>query len=146
MIDPVLLALEGPWMPITLSGMVLAVFALIVAFFTYSKVVARSDGDDRMREIAASIQDGAMAFLKTEYKILGVFVAVIFALLCIAGDPKTGLCFLAGANSIFHGERLLTTPNPEVTTDESLFAKLGIQPMDIGPTDAPHWPPRAMSR
>jgi biotin synthase len=47
-------------------------------------------------------------------------------------DPSTqALCFLAGANSIFHGERLLTTPNPEATTDEGLFAKLGIQPMDI---------------
>ncbi|MEQ1598661.1 MAG: biotin synthase BioB [Methylotenera sp.] len=37
------------------------------------------------------------------------------------------LCFLAGANSIFYGEKLLTTGNPEAETDQKLFAKLGIK-------------------
>ena len=37
------------------------------------------------------------------------------------------LCFIAGANSIFYGEKLLTTGNPEVETDKNLFAKLGIK-------------------
>jgi biotin synthase len=37
------------------------------------------------------------------------------------------LCFLAGANSIFYGEKLLTTGNPEAETDKKLFAKLGIK-------------------
>jgi biotin synthase len=36
------------------------------------------------------------------------------------------LCFIAGANSIFYGEKLLTTGNPEAETDQKLFAKLGI--------------------
>ncbi len=39
------------------------------------------------------------------------------------------LCFLAGANSIFHGPRLLTTPNPERVRDNALFDKLGLMPM-----------------
>ena len=39
------------------------------------------------------------------------------------------LCFVAGANSIFYGEKLLTTPNPEAATDKKLFAKLGIHSM-----------------
>jgi biotin synthase len=39
------------------------------------------------------------------------------------------LCFLAGANSIFYGEKLLTTGNPDVQNDRALFAKLGINPM-----------------
>ncbi len=43
-------------------------------------------------------------------------------------DAVQALCFLAGANSIFHGERLLTTPNPERSRDEELFARLGIAP------------------
>jgi biotin synthase len=38
------------------------------------------------------------------------------------------LCFLAGANSIFYGEKLLTTGNPEAETDKALFTKLGIHP------------------
>ncbi len=40
------------------------------------------------------------------------------------------LCFLAGANSIFHGERLLTTPNPSADTDRALFAELGLAGFD----------------
>jgi len=43
-------------------------------------------------------------------------------------DEMQALCFLAGANSIFYGERLLTTPNPETDRDRTLFARLGIQP------------------
>jgi biotin synthase len=39
------------------------------------------------------------------------------------------LCFLAGANSIFVGARLLTTPNPELDADDKLFADLGLRPM-----------------
>jgi biotin synthase len=39
------------------------------------------------------------------------------------------LCFLAGANSIFVGSRLLTTPNPEMDADDRLFADLGLRPM-----------------
>ena len=43
-------------------------------------------------------------------------------------DAVQALCFLAGANSIFYGERLLTTPNPGRNRDEELFARLGLQP------------------
>jgi biotin synthase len=38
------------------------------------------------------------------------------------------LCFLAGANSIFYGERLLTTPNPEGDSDLALLGRLGMRP------------------
>ena len=41
-------------------------------------------------------------------------------------DELQALCFLAGANSIFYGERLLTTGNPDVTRDRALFARLGL--------------------
>jgi biotin synthase len=43
-------------------------------------------------------------------------------------EAVQALCFLAGANSIFYGERLLTTPNPGRTRDDELFARLGLQP------------------
>ena len=42
------------------------------------------------------------------------------------------LCFLAGANSIFYGDRLLTTPNPEAEEDRLLFARLGLKAMPPG--------------
>jgi biotin synthase len=41
-------------------------------------------------------------------------------------ESLQALCFLAGANSIFYGEKLLTTGNPDVEADQALFAKLGI--------------------
>ncbi len=43
-------------------------------------------------------------------------------------DEAQALCFLAGANSIFHGDKLLTTNNATVPHDEALFGKLGLQP------------------
>ncbi len=46
------------------------------------------------------------------------------------GDAVQALCFLAGANSIFYGEKLLTTGNPDVDNDQALFARLGLQPMN----------------
>jgi biotin synthase len=42
-------------------------------------------------------------------------------------DELQALCFFAGANSIFYGDRLLTTGNPEVDHDQELFARLGLQ-------------------
>lgn len=47
-------------------------------------------------------------------------------------EQMQSLCYMAGANSIFYGERLLTTSNPEATADMKLFKRLGIRPMDIG--------------
>src|SRR5687768_16938786 len=46
-------------------------------------------------------------------------------------DELQALCFLAGANSIFYGEKLLTTGNPDVAHDRALFERLGLQPMAV---------------
>jgi len=43
-------------------------------------------------------------------------------------EQMQALAFFAGANSIFYGEKLLTTPNPEANRDMALFSRLGIQP------------------
>ena len=47
-------------------------------------------------------------------------------------DEMQALCFLAGANSIFYGDRLLTTGNPVADADRALFARLGLTPMTPG--------------
>jgi biotin synthase len=47
------------------------------------------------------------------------------------------LCFLAGANSIFYGERLLTTPNPEADADDLLLEELGMRRLEPGQTQGP---------
>ncbi len=46
-------------------------------------------------------------------------------------DELQALCFAAGANSIFYGEKLLTTGNPDTERDQALFARLGLRPMQI---------------
>jgi biotin synthase len=48
-------------------------------------------------------------------------------------DEAQTLCFLAGANSVFLGEKLLTTPNPEVDADRRLFERLGVRLQTEGP-------------
>ncbi|MCK6391914.1 MAG: biotin synthase, partial [Azonexus sp.] len=42
-------------------------------------------------------------------------------------DELQALCFLAGANSMFYGDHLLTTGNPDVDRDDQLFARLGLK-------------------
>jgi len=57
------------------------------------------------------------------------------------GDAVQALCFLAGANSIFYGDRLLTTGNPDADADRELFAKLGLAPFGAGSHQG-EWAPR----
>jgi biotin synthase len=53
-------------------------------------------------------------------------------------EELQALCFLAGANSIFYGEKLLTTGNPDVAADQALFAKLGLVPMPLPAASTVH--------
>lgn len=46
-------------------------------------------------------------------------------------EEMQALCFLSGANSIFYGEKLLTTPNPAANEDMQMFARLGLKPMQL---------------
>jgi biotin synthase len=55
-------------------------------------------------------------------------------------DETQALAFFAGANSIFYGERLLTTDNPDLDHDQRLFDKLGIEAEPAGPDDAARSP------
>ena len=75
-----------------------ALIALVFAFVTAKKVSAADAGTDRMKEIATAIHEGAEAFLLSEYKVLVVFVAVVFMLLCFAlRNIPEAICFMVGA-------------------------------------------------
>ncbi len=76
---------------------VVGILALIFAFTLASKVGKQSEGTDRMKEIALSIREGANAFLKAEYKILVIFAAVLFVLICFGIGLPNALAFLLGA-------------------------------------------------
>ena len=76
----------------------LAVVALLFAFYKIAFVSRQDAGTERMKEIAAAINDGAKAFLFAEYKILAIFVAILFvAIGLFLKSWTTALCFLFGA-------------------------------------------------
>ena len=80
-----------------LVSAVLALCALAFAVYLIRKVSAQDTGTDRMKEIAAFIHEGAKAFLMAEYKILVVFVAVLFVLIGLGISWLSAVCFLVGA-------------------------------------------------
>ena len=73
------------------------VIALLYAGVLAARVSSASEGNDKMKEIAAAIAEGARAFLFSEYKILVIFIAVLFVVLCFLRNPATAVCFLFGA-------------------------------------------------
>ena len=76
----------------------LAVVALLFAFYKIAFVSKQDAGTERMKEIAAAINGGAKAFLFAEYKILAIFVVVLFIAIGLGlGSWRTALCFLFGA-------------------------------------------------
>jgi K(+)-stimulated pyrophosphate-energized sodium pump len=78
-------------------SMVCAVLGLIFAFVLIKAVIRLSPGNDRMREIAGAVEEGAKAYLKRQVVTISVIAIVIFGLLFKFRDPATGLGFLIGA-------------------------------------------------
>ena len=77
---------------------VAAAIALLFAAYLAAKVSRQDAGTERMKEIAGAIADGARAFLTAEYKILIVFVVVLFVLIGLGvGNWVTAVCFVVGA-------------------------------------------------
>lgn len=66
-----------------------AVLSLVYAFFQSMNISKQDEGTERMKRIGGYIHEGAMAFLKSEYKILAVFVAAIAVLLFFANNGRT---------------------------------------------------------
>ena len=76
---------------------ILALGALLFAAYKARYVSSASPGNARMQEIAGSIAEGASAFLRSEYKILAIFIVVLFVLISLFINPGTGICFVIGA-------------------------------------------------
>ena len=76
----------------------LGILGLLFAAYLAARVNKQEPGTDRMKEIASAISDGAQAFLTAEYKILIIFVAVLFVLIGVGiGNWITAICFVVGA-------------------------------------------------
>ena len=76
---------------------VFALCALLFAAYKARYVSSAAPGNARMQEIAGSIAEGASAFLRSEYKILAIFIAVLFVLISLFIGLGTGICFVIGA-------------------------------------------------
>ncbi|MGN1191196.1 MAG: sodium-translocating pyrophosphatase [Dorea sp.] len=77
---------------------VFGAIALVFAGILAARVNRQTPGTDRMKEIASAISEGAQAFLMAEYKILVIFVAILFILIGIGiGNWITAVCFVIGA-------------------------------------------------
>ncbi|MBR3474152.1 MAG: sodium-translocating pyrophosphatase [Oscillospiraceae bacterium] len=76
---------------------VLALAALLFAAYKARYVMRAPTGNERMQEIAAAIAEGADAFLKSEYRILVIFIVALFVLIGVFIDWLTAVCFVIGA-------------------------------------------------
>jgi len=78
-------------------SVVIGLVALAVAMMLSIAISKASDGNDRMKEIAGYIHEGAMAFLYREYKYLAVFIVVVALIISIFLQVQTAICFVFGA-------------------------------------------------
>ena len=83
------------------SAPLASLLALLMAMVFYKKMIAADEGSDRMKEIAGYVREGAMAYLRRQYKVVGVVFAalfVIFAVLafCKVQNPFVPVAFLTG--------------------------------------------------
>ena len=79
----------------------LGVLGLLFAAYLAAKVSRQEPGTDRMKEISSAISEGARAFLFSEYKILVIFVAVLFVLIGIGIGELGNSRLLCGGSFIF---------------------------------------------
>ena len=100
------------------------VIAMLFSFWKTSWINKQDQGTDRMIKIGKSIADGAMAFLKAEYRVLAIFVAIVACLLAFASQVKgdsmlISVSFLVGASCSalagFLGMKVATKANNRTT-------------------------------
>ncbi len=109
--------------PMIMAG--ISVFALLIAYIFSSLIKKKPEGTDEMKEIAAAIYEGAMAFLKREYQVIAVFVVVLAVILTVFLDNAatenvneglwTAISFVYGALSSvlagYFGMKIATKAN-----------------------------------
>ena len=75
----------------------LGILGMVMAFVVYKLVMKYPDGEDKVKKIGDQIHAGALAFMKTEYKYLSIFIAVIVVLAWYALGPYTAISIIVGA-------------------------------------------------
>ncbi len=110
---------------IIISGLISLLYAMILA----KRVMSEKAGSDLMQQLSASIEKGAMTFLKREYSILIFFVIIIALIIVLVRGSITGISFVFGASCSalagFIGMKIATKTNARTTfaAQESGLAK-----------------------
>jgi len=111
----------------------LGIVGLLLAWIIYVYVKKQSEGSEIMRDIAGMIHKGAMVFLKKEYSILVIFIAVVFLLMFWKIDIYTAIAFVSGAASSmlagFFGMSAATKAN--VRTSQAAFESGTAKALDV---------------
>ena len=84
-------------MEIQMYAPILGAIGFAIAVVMYNLVKAQPVGNERMREISEDIYAGAMAFLSREYRVLAVFIVLVFGLIAMGMNFQTAFAFLGGA-------------------------------------------------
>jgi len=96
-------------------GPYLGITGLVIAYLIYQFILSHDVGSDKMKAISELIHDGAMVFLKAEYEILAIFVAIVAVLILILINYQTAIAFLGGAacsmSAGFFGMKAATRAN-----------------------------------
>jgi len=84
-------------MELQMYAPILGAIGFVIAIVMYIMVKAQPVGNDRMKEISEDIYNGAMAFLGREYRVLAVFIVLVFGLIAMGMNFQTAFAFLGGA-------------------------------------------------
>jgi len=76
---------------------ILGAVGFVIAIVIYQMIKAQPVGNERMKEISDAIHSGAMAFLGREYRVLSVFIVLVFFLIFMGMNMQTALAFVGGA-------------------------------------------------
>jgi len=100
---------------IIISGLLSLLYAMILA----KRVMSEKTGSDLMQQLSASIEKGAMTFLKREYSILIFFVIIIALIIVLVRGNITGISFVFGSSCSalagFIGMKIATKTNARTT-------------------------------
>lgn len=125
MLSSILLAFGIP------LSLICAIVGLAAAIYLISTVVGSPTGNDRMRQIAGAIQEGAKAYLNRQITSIGVISAIMFVLLGVLRDMPTALGFLLGAvcslAAGYIGMRIAVVANVRTAQGATISRKKALQ-------------------
>lgn len=107
------------------------IVALLFSWYLTNKILKHDPGNEKMQEVSNAIREGAMAYLKRQYKVIAVFVAIMAVILAVGIHPYTALSFIIGASlsalAGFIGMNIATRSNSRTAQAASESLNTGLR-------------------